>query len=474
MLVRLEVDGFKNMLGLQVEFGPFTCIAGPNGTGKSNLFDAMRFLSLLADHSLMDAAQLVRSIDGRGGDPRELFWTDGEERASTMTLAAEIIVLPEIEDDFGRPTKPTITFLRYELELGYEPPSGMASLGRLVLKREDLRHINVSDAHKHMRFPHSAGRFRKRIVTGRRSGKAFISTKQRDDGTVAIQVHQDGGSRGQPRPSPAHTAPRTIISTTTTSSDPTILAARREFQSWRALALEPAAMRSPDPFSAAPGVGENGSHLAATLYRLASAAEAEGGGESAEDVYARVASRAAELIDVQSVRVDRDDRRELLTLELREPRGDYLPARSLSDGTLRFLALCLIDVDPETVGVICMEEPENGIHPAKMESMVDLVRDLAVDPTEEPSSDNPLRQVIVNTHSPHFVQLQEQSDLLFAETATVRTESGRTVSTLRLRPMHGTWRCTDEEHGVGVGSVLAFLTAPPGAQLEIPTGLMAS
>jgi AAA15 family ATPase/GTPase len=30
--------------------GPFTCIAGANGVGESNLLDAMVFLSALADH----------------------------------------------------------------------------------------------------------------------------------------------------------------------------------------------------------------------------------------------------------------------------------------------------------------------------------------------------------------------------------------------------------------------------------------
>jgi AAA15 family ATPase/GTPase len=42
MLTRLEVSGFKNLLDLRVEFGPFTCIAGENGTGKSNVFDAIQ------------------------------------------------------------------------------------------------------------------------------------------------------------------------------------------------------------------------------------------------------------------------------------------------------------------------------------------------------------------------------------------------------------------------------------------------
>lgn len=41
MLTRLKVKGFKNLVDLDVRFGPFTCIAGPNGAGKSNLFDAI-------------------------------------------------------------------------------------------------------------------------------------------------------------------------------------------------------------------------------------------------------------------------------------------------------------------------------------------------------------------------------------------------------------------------------------------------
>ena len=48
MLTRLKVKGFKNLQDVDVRFGPFTCIVGLNGVGKSNLFDAIHFLSLLA------------------------------------------------------------------------------------------------------------------------------------------------------------------------------------------------------------------------------------------------------------------------------------------------------------------------------------------------------------------------------------------------------------------------------------------
>jgi AAA15 family ATPase/GTPase len=56
MLTRLKVDGFKNLDGVDVRFGPFTCVAGANGVGKSNLFDAIAFRSALAERPLMDAA----------------------------------------------------------------------------------------------------------------------------------------------------------------------------------------------------------------------------------------------------------------------------------------------------------------------------------------------------------------------------------------------------------------------------------
>lgn len=106
MLTRLEVDGFKNLLNFTVDLGPFTCIAGPNAAGKSNIFDAIEFLSLLSDYPFMDAAQRLRSSGQRGSDPRTLFWQDPAESATRMALAAEMIVPAEVEDDFGRVVEP--------------------------------------------------------------------------------------------------------------------------------------------------------------------------------------------------------------------------------------------------------------------------------------------------------------------------------------------------------------------------------
>jgi AAA15 family ATPase/GTPase len=65
MLTRLKISGFKNLYNVDVRFGPFTCIAGTNGVGKSNLFDAIGFLSKLANCSLVEAALSVRDEGGK-------------------------------------------------------------------------------------------------------------------------------------------------------------------------------------------------------------------------------------------------------------------------------------------------------------------------------------------------------------------------------------------------------------------------
>jgi predicted ATP-dependent endonuclease of OLD family len=72
----------------------------------------------------------------------------------------------------------------------------------------------------------------------------------------------------------------------------------------------------------------------------------------------------------------------------------------LSEGTLRLLTLCVLQYDPQHTGLLCFEEPENGIHPFRIEAMARLLKELTVDFKD---TEMPLRQVIVNTHSPVLV-----------------------------------------------------------------------
>lgn len=446
MLTRLKVSGFKNLVDVEVRFGPFTCIAGANGVGKSNLFDAINFLSNLASLPLVEAAMSVRDEGGRTSDIRSLFHHVGDVYDHQMSFEADFIAPPEGRDDLGQHAKAAITFLRYSLDLAYRSEDSLQTHGSLEIMKEELVHINLGDARKHLLFDNKPD-WRKSAVKGRRTSP-FISTEMEGQNRI-IKRHQEGVG-GRPLKLLASDLPRTALSATNAAESPTVLLARREMQSWRLLQLEPSALRNPSEFSDPSKLGVDGSHLAATLYRL---------GRNDDWMYGQMANRLSELIDdVRSVWIDRDDRRELLTLNITERDGTSHPARALSDGTLRFLALAVLELDPETQGLLCLEEPENGVHPERIPAMLELLQDIATDVSEPVGPDNPLRQVIINTHSPAVVGAVPDDSLLYAELQeTVR--SNQRFKRVRYSCLPDTWRQNAPEGSTIIpkGELLAYL-----------------
>jgi predicted ATPase len=255
------------------------------------------------------------------------------------------------------------------------------------------------------------------------------------------------------------------VSTVNSADAPTVLAARREMQSWRRLALEPTALRAADRFVDPSAIGSDGRDVAAALFRIAH----DSPHGPPEDVYARISNRVAGLagVDIREIRVDEDAVRQLLSIVVIDGSGRELPARSLSEGTLRYLALCVLLEDPTVIGLISMEEPENGIHPANVSQIVDLVCELAVDPDAQPGFDNPLRQVIVNTHSPAVVALIGDADLLYARQVEVADAHGQRRKSLRLLGMQGTWRDNVDARVATKADLLPYLSAAPGAQIRL-------
>jgi predicted ATPase len=466
MLTRLKVNGFKNLVDVDIRFGAFTCIAGANGVGKSNLFDAIRFLSSLAHSPLTEAALLVRDRDGKNGDIRSLFHRIGTTYESEMSFEAEMIVPHESVDELGQKATATNTFLRYSLHLAYRSDDSLRALGSLEILEEKLEHINRNDAPSHLRFPHKVKTWRDSVLMGRRTSP-YISTEEEENGQRIVRLHQDGGSSGRPISRPAASLPRTVISATNAAESPTALIAKQEMRSWRLLQLEPSALRQPDEFTASNTLAADGAHLPATLYYLSRHAVNEQPfvEDSDSQVYAQVANRLAELIDdVNQVWVDRDDRRELLTLMVSSRNGTSHPARALSDGTMRFLALAVLELDLRATGVLCLEEPENGIHPARIPKILQLLQDIATETTETVDADNPLRQVIINTHSPSVVLQVPEDSLVVAELKEV-VRDGQTFKRVSFGGLPDTWRTKLQEDNNGEppvpmitkGKLLAYL-----------------
>jgi len=69
------------------------------------------------------------------------------------------------------------------------------------------------------------------------------------------------------------------------------------------------------------------------------------------------------------------------------------PATRLSDGTLRWLMLLIVLLDPAPPPIICIEEPELGLHPDMIPTLADLLRDAST-----------RTQLILTTHSQSLVE----------------------------------------------------------------------
>lgn len=423
MLTRLRVDGFKNLRDVDLRFGPLTCVAGRNGVGKSNLFDAITFLSDLASMPLVKAATRVRGTGGRLSGIAQLFSAGIGASDACIRLSAEMIVPRLVHDDFDRPARATATCLRYGVELGLATGEDAIQGPSLQLLHEELVALSQEAASHALQFgPDKA--WLERYVKG--PGKRtlpFIETL--DDG--AIKLWGDKGGQGRPPVVPAIKSPQTVLAGVNASTHPTVLAAKREMQSWRLLQLEPTALRALDEFRDDSHVSPTGGHLPNALRRIGCQAE--------------LANLLSNLIPgVLAIEVDSDEARQQRALRVTLRDRHAYDAGSLSDGTLRFIALALLGLDPLSSGLICLEEPENGIHPQRIPDMMKLVQRLAEDVPLDGLDDSVAqsaspRQVIINTHSPRVVENLDDDALLMADT---RRQQGREWAT--FKPLAGTWR----------------------------------
>ncbi len=425
MLTRLRVRGFKNLVDAEVRFGSFTCVAGSNGAGKSNLFDVVAFISDLASHTIVEAASRVRSHEGGStASLSSLFARKDGGSWRDIELEVDFFVPKKVLDDFDREAVPSSTYLTYKVALRYVP--GKGGTERIELLEEELTYIPKSESVKRIGFP--VEKLFLDSVLGGNKRSDFIST-ERTTGRAVVLLRQDQ-VKGPPSRIPASTSPRTVLSTVNTDDRPTALAARREMQSWAQLQLEPSKLRAPDGFSSDDRLGPDGQHLPATLLRL-------GDFDKVSNLLARL------LPDVDGLRVDVDEARRSKTLYLTQRGGAEHAARSLSDGTLRFLALAVLSCDPLAGGVICMEEPENGIHPARIPAIVELLKGMCVDVKVPVGEDNPMRQIIINTHSPVVIKNLDIDDLVIATPVRLGRTSITTFASIR-----GTWRSRVNHSGL--------------------------
>ena len=390
MITLIEIDGFKTFQDFKLELSPFQVIVGPNGAGKSNLFDALHLLSRLVDTDLRSAFQELR------GDAIELFTTiPNEKPVNKMRLAVEMLVDRSIQDSWGAKADLKYTRMRYELEILRR--SDEQGLERLYVSRESLKSIPRADDNWCKKHGLSTqNNWLPKVIGGRPS---FISTAE--TGPNTIHLHQDG--HGGRKSSVAEKIERTVLSGVTNTEFPHAFAAREEIRTWRFLQLNPEVLRYPSSMLASPFLSAEGHHLATTLARM-----------RAEDPFVLndVASDLANLVPgILKIEVDTDQARNQYIIRAITQDGTSFSSRVLSDGTLRMLALATLKNDPQHRGVLCFEEPENGVHPSRLKNIAHLLRELTTNFQDDDQGDLPLRQLLV------FLYLFQLADYL--------TEAGR-------------------------------------------------
>ncbi|APU17212.1 AAA family ATPase [Actinoalloteichus fjordicus] len=414
MLTRIEIDGFKSFADFGLDLPPFLVVLGQNASGKSNLFDAVQLLRrLVSAPSLFDAFADTR------GELSELFRRyAGGAQADRMSFAVEVLLEPTAVDPFGEDIEVSHTRLRYELKIGLHTDSDGFPRARVLeeavrplpAKQDEwLRAVRASPAFKAEKLRYS----------GRRTD--FLTTKDNGQGNRVFAISQEG-RQGRARQIPAHAAEATVLSSITSAADfPTLFALRRELESWRFLQLDPAALRQPSTQEQRGDVlGANGANLAKVLRRIERVTRDEYG-SGLDDIAAALATVVRGFSGVE-VQEDAAQGRWETYLTTRDE--GRVSARVASDGTLRVLALLAALHDPDHRGLVCFEEPENGIFPQRLQALLGLLRGLVTDPAADDGQGEPLVQLIVSSHSPVVLTALDRADLMVMDWTTRVSESG--------------------------------------------------
>ena len=320
MITRLEVDGFKSLRDFAVDLDPFTVFIGPNSAGKSNILEALALLSRLASQPIADA------FKGGRGRPSDQFTREGNESVRTMRFAVEFLNYGYFGLDGGcAPGKQS----RFRYELMIEREALASGVERLVARNERFSALHS----EHDTWVATHPEF------------AEVATY----GLAGTQI-QDGLS---PSITSLHIA---LVQMQSTEVAPS----RQNLSMIHALQLDRARLGEPSDRIGSDSLNTDGSNLPTVLAGLPPALL----GEIRADLVKLVPGIAS--FDV----IPHDDE---MRLEFKLSGGERMPARLVSDGTLRILVLLTaLRLDPRP-SLLTIEEPENGIYPGRLRALLTLV-----------------------------------------------------------------------------------------------------
>lgn len=374
MIRRIHIQRYKSLRDVDVTLKPLSVLFGPNAAGKSNFIDALQLLSRIAgSRSLKEAFEPPYR-----GKPMESFSFDETGLEGLMQ-------------------KESVSFqIEADIELS---PAVIAAVNKEIMEtKRGQSEANSSDSRKPASFIHHKNlRYRIEIGVSPRSGVLHVS----DEYLVAL------GRNSEPRSSPraflekmnnrihlrmegqSHPTyfdrylDHAIVSRPHYAPHyPHLTALKKELQSWFFYYFEPRErMRAPTSVKEVRHIGLMGEELAAFLNTLS----------NLDPRQFNAVEKALHSL-IPSITGIRTEVNKVGEVELSLMEGAVaMPARVLSEGTLRALGLLALSGVKEPPAVVGFEEPENGVHPRRIRDIAKILKSRA-------ESGN--TQLIVTTHSP--------------------------------------------------------------------------
>lgn len=370
MLKRLYVDNFKTLVNVEWLPGTVNLLVGENNSGKSNLCNALRFISLSAQATIAETAGLV----GESWQLHNVYLP----RKSTLDFdcTSELLI-----DDVA-------SCFRYilRLERTAAPPPAMRNAATYQVEFESL---SVA-----------------------RGGEEPIDLLVNDRGSVRLLHEKRYFGEEEHEPYVETSAPREatmLFRLYDLQTNRLANAFKKYLQSWMYFSLNPHAMRLPPPAGAPLGMLlPDGANLAAVLHLMKNVRERDY--RRVRDLVASIEPAADSISFLQA--------QDNMLMWLDDGRGHTFSPHGVSDGTLRFLALAFVIVSTRAwmresglpAPLIIFEEPENGVYVRLLRQLFDLIE-----------TEGEVGQYVFTTHSPYVIDLFDRQ--LEAITVAVRRDT---------------------------------------------------